>query len=374
LALSDLSSSAVQQAIAEFDAIGRTNFLTNYGFSPARGYFLRQNGKLYDSKAIAGAAHGFLGSGHEPLKAADFSGGERTVARALRALGFEVLGPAERSDEALPFVLGEIYHRQRDIHLRYGGQERGGIATPTDVPFVFLFTGESGAQFGYADGWQDDGVFAYTGEGQRGDMAFKVGNRAIRDHLADGRDLLLFQTHSRKGFYRFLGCFACAGWDVRPAPDVDGRQRQAIVFQLVPVSEVETAPSAAPEIEQASGMSLSDLRRAAYAAVATNVMQGSPKQSLRNYYERSATVKAYILARAAGSCEACRQPAPFKRRDGSPYLEPHHTRRLADGGPDNPGWVGGICPTCHRQIHHGENGARLNEALQTYLSKIEQTS
>jgi 5-methylcytosine-specific restriction enzyme A len=372
LSLSDLSSAAVNQAIAEFDELERNNFLKKYGFGPARGYFLRQHGKLYDSKAIAGAAHGFLGSGYKPLKAEDFSGGEQTVARALRDLGFEVVGPAERSDEALPFTQGEIYHRQRDIHQRYGGQQRGGIATPTNVPFVFLFTGESGAQFGYADGWQDDGVFAYTGEGQRGDMVFERGNRAIRDHLADGRDLLLFQTHSRKGFYRFLGCFACAGWDMRPAPDVNEKQRQAIVFQLVPVSEIETAPGEAPEIEQAIGKSLADLRRAAFAAAAANATQGGPKQSLRNYYERSATVKAYVLARAAGSCEACRQPAPFKRRDGSPYLEPHHTRRLADGGPDNPIWVAGICPTCHRQIHHGEDGAALNGESQKYLAKVEQ--
>jgi len=47
------------------------------------------DGKTYDSKAIVGAAHGFL-PGHEPLTAGDFSGGPATVGRLLSGLGFQV--------------------------------------------------------------------------------------------------------------------------------------------------------------------------------------------------------------------------------------------------------------------------------------------
>lgn len=43
--------------------------------------------------------------------------------------------------------------------------------------------------------------------------------------------------------------------------------------------------------------------------------------------------------------------APFQRKDGTPYLEPHHIQRLADEGPDHPKWVGAVCPSCHREIH-----------------------
>jgi 5-methylcytosine-specific restriction protein A len=57
---------------------------------------------------------------------------------------------------------------------------------------VFLFTGDSGEAFGYRDGWDISGVFRYTGEGQLGDMAFTGGNQAVRDHAAEGKDLLLF--------------------------------------------------------------------------------------------------------------------------------------------------------------------------------------
>jgi hypothetical protein len=58
--LSDLTSSqVVKQALDEFDRIGRDAFLSKYGFGQAREYYLRRDNRLYDSKAIAGAAFGY---------------------------------------------------------------------------------------------------------------------------------------------------------------------------------------------------------------------------------------------------------------------------------------------------------------------------
>jgi hypothetical protein len=48
---------------------------------------------------------------------------------------------------------------------------------------------------------------------------------------------------------------------------------------------------------------------------------------------------------------------------------PH--RRVSDGGPDHPRWVGAICPTCHRNIHHGIDGLAINEKLMARLGEIE---
>jgi 5-methylcytosine-specific restriction protein A len=72
----------VLTAVAEFDELGRDEFLRKYGFGPARSYFLVIAGKRYDSKAIVGAALG--------AAAADFSGGDQTVKRWLEELNFEV--------------------------------------------------------------------------------------------------------------------------------------------------------------------------------------------------------------------------------------------------------------------------------------------
>lgn len=90
LALSDIDQAAVLRAIDEYDRLGRDTFLQHYGFGRSRVYFLQYGGKLYDSKAIIGVAHGFSGGDRSPLTATQFSGGEATVAQALRGLGFDI--------------------------------------------------------------------------------------------------------------------------------------------------------------------------------------------------------------------------------------------------------------------------------------------
>jgi 5-methylcytosine-specific restriction enzyme A len=263
-----------------------------------------------------------------------------------------------------PFELGKIYDRREDIHAQFKGQQQGGISTPSDSLFIFLFTGDTGEQYGYKDDWTKEGVFLYTGEGQTGDMDFIRGNKAIRDHAADGKDLLLFEAVGKRKGVRFKGQFACASWETRTGPDKEGNPRKIIVFHLVPVEETPT------EAIQIASAPIDELRRQAYAA-SRDVAEKSPSEGRRSYYERSAEVRAYVLARAAGVCEACRKPAPFLRSDGSVYLEPHHTRRVSDGGPDDPRWVAGICPNCHKKIHHGRDGERLNRKVQDYVETVE---
>lgn len=84
---------AIHAAMAEYDRVGRTYFLEKYGFGKAREYMLRDpaTGRLYDSKAIVGAAYGYAFPGQGHLTAANFSGGEATVEHLLSALGFEVV-------------------------------------------------------------------------------------------------------------------------------------------------------------------------------------------------------------------------------------------------------------------------------------------
>jgi hypothetical protein len=52
---------------------------------------VRRGNRLYDSKAIVGAAYGHQHRERGPLRAADFSGGEATVQAKLNELGFEVV-------------------------------------------------------------------------------------------------------------------------------------------------------------------------------------------------------------------------------------------------------------------------------------------
>lgn len=127
--------------------------------------------------------------------------------------------------EQIPFEVGKVYDRQQEIHGVFGGQKQGGISTPSGAPLVFLFTGETGTQYGYKDEWTEDGVFLYTGEGQVADMQFVRGNKAVRDHAANGKDLLLFESLGRGGAYRYLGQFDCVSWETRSGLDKLGNTR-----------------------------------------------------------------------------------------------------------------------------------------------------
>jgi len=128
------------------------------------------------------------------------------------------------------FEVGQQY-RRRALHELYGGQEQGGISTPSSHPFIFLFSSPRGAEHGYVDGPKPNGQYLYTGEGQRGDMEFIRGNRSIRDHLSDKKALFLFEQ-TQPGFVRFYGEMAYHSHYEKIGPDTEGRPRKVIVFVL----------------------------------------------------------------------------------------------------------------------------------------------
>ncbi len=262
------------------------------------------------------------------------------------------------------FEVGRTYNRRRDIHSRFRGQQQGGIITPAQHPIVIIITGEEGLAHGYADRYRADGVFEYFGEGQVGDMQFRAGNLAISEHSTQGKGLLLFQK--TEGGLRFEGEMVCEGHHIERALDRTGAERDAIVFELraldAIIASVEEGPSQ-------PGVTLGELRQLALAAAA----QGSQTHSngRRNVYQRSKDVRGYVVARANGNCEGCDDPAPFCRPDGTPYLEPHHLRRLSDGGPDHPAHVIALCPNCHRRVHAGADGDTYNAGLKTRMATIE---
>ena len=93
------------------------------------------------------------------------------------------------------YEIGRVYNRTNDIHARFSGQQQGGIITPANHSLVIIVTGEEGLEHGYADRMRPDGIFEYFGEGQVGPMQMRAGNRAIAEHSAQGKSLLLFRKH-----------------------------------------------------------------------------------------------------------------------------------------------------------------------------------
>ena len=100
MGLPDLSDpGAVRLALEEFIRLGRDRFLKEHGFRRAKVYFLKYEGKLFDSKAVVGVAHGYQFPQKGPLHAVQFSGGDATVKQKLEELGFDVEKAKQRSPD-----------------------------------------------------------------------------------------------------------------------------------------------------------------------------------------------------------------------------------------------------------------------------------
>ncbi|AOI99519.1 HNH endonuclease [Burkholderia sp. LA-2-3-30-S1-D2] len=87
-------------------------------------------------------------------------------------------------------------------------------------------------------------------------------------------------------------------------------------------------------------------------------------------FVRNPQVKAWVLERANGTCEACDQPAPFIGADGFPFLEVHHLRKLADDGSDTVTNAAAVCPNCHRRLHFSEDAHVYRETLYEKVSEL----
>lgn len=268
------------------------------------------------------------------------------------------------------FEVGKIYNRRRDIHGVYKGQQYGGIATPSKHPYVFIFTSESGEEFGYSDGFNPDGTFRYTGEGQEGDMKMAKGNLAIRDHHKNNKEILLFESVS-PGMVRFVGNCNYITHHTEERPDKNGEQRAAFVFHLdvIPAtnSNCVESPKAPYLTKPTRSKSLKQLRD---IALSNSPIQANEKDKLIQVKYRSDAIKIYAKKRANGYCEGCGTKAPFETKSG-PYLEVHHLTRLSDGGSDCPENVIALCPTCHRRAHYAVDSVLFNNELIRKAKAIE---
>lgn len=358
----------IQHALSEFDEKLRhhpnwATWETNRRYSSC----IAVDGKRYPAKAIVALA--------QNVTEASLSGAFETT-RYLRKAGINteplIHPPASLLD--LHFEREAVYDRKTEIHGPFGGSHQSGIAPSSTFPAIFIFTGESGEQHGYADRWENgENTCLYTGEGQIGPMTLTKGNLAIAEHARTGKSLHLFQSVARGKGHRYRGEFVCEDFDTEKQPDQTGALRDAIVFRLTRVEAVPDGDQSL-SLENSETLQPQDSLKAAREA-ALAVTQRAPSTSsqgtARNIYQRSRVVAHYVLMRAAGTCESCEKPAPFNKHDGSPYLEPHHTNRVSDGGLDHPQYVAAICPNCHREIHSGRDGAEKNQALAQKIRSYE---
>ena len=87
-------------------------------------------------------------------------------------------------------------------------------------------------------------------------------------------------------------------------------------------------------------------------------------------YQRDAQVIAYVLQQSKDKCELCKKPGPFAGEDGTPFLEVHHVKPLADEGSDTAKNAVAVCPNCHRSLHHASDAERRREKLYRQVKRL----
>lgn len=92
---------------------------------------------------------------------------------------------------------------------------------------------------------------------------------------------------------------------------------------------------------------------------------GQLRAQTTSTFVRDRYVSDYAKQRAHGICQLCGRPAPFKDRDGKPYLESHHIIWLSNGGEDSIDNTVALCPNCHRKMHILNLEYDVNKLLKT---------
>jgi hypothetical protein len=170
---------------------------------------------------------------------------------------------------------------------------------------VFLFTNPSqGAAYGYNyDGWQADGEFHYTGDGQVGRQnPAQGGNAALLAAADKGRTVRLFRSEGPLTTY--LGVFELLDppYFTAPAPDRNGDLRDVLVFRLSPVGDVlrDESDVAPPPPFEVLALPLEALD-------VDNYEQQRPQESREAVRREAALVRRYAQWLSADGHDTCRQ-------------------------------------------------------------------
>lgn len=207
----------------------------------------------------------------------------------------------------------------------------------------------------YEDRWINN-ILHYTGMGQKGDQDVKwMQNKTLDESCSNGVAVHLFEVFE-KGNYVYQGEVVLSGEPYTESqPDIDGNNRNAVVFPLklkhpedyIPIDEEIIRRKEEKIQKQAQRLPTEELkRRAKYSRKGV----GNRLVSTTTY-ERNPYVALYAKRRANGVCQLCGNKAPFSNKTGDPYLETHHIEWLAKGGDDTIENTVALCPNCHRKMH-----------------------
>lgn len=226
----------------------------------------------------------------------------------------------------------------------------------------------------YDDQWDGD-MFYYTGMGKNGDQSLDYKqNKTLNESKSNGIRIFLFESYV-DGEYIFSGEVKLIDSPFFvDEPGEDGKIRKAIKFPLKRIvkekiiydkSDIEKSEK--EKIKEVRKHSIEDIKEKAKTAENN---KNSIKEVKTIYRERNQYISEFTKERANGVCDLCGKEAPFKDKNGKPYLESHHVITLAENGPDAIYNTVAICPNCHRRIHVLNRKEDMNKLAKVILNYL----
>jgi 5-methylcytosine-specific restriction protein A len=191
--------------------------------------------------------------------------------------------------------------------------------------------------------------------GMEGDQSLEaVQNKTLAESNSNGVDVHLFEVHSPRE-YTYVGRVRLAEEPYsEKQSDKNGRERLVWIFPLKPESGTIPQLSEQRFYENAEKKER-EARRLSDRELQIRATSGREEPGTRTViaqrFERNPWVSEFARRRANGVCQLCHRPAPFKDRDGAPFLEIHHIVWLSRGGDDTIENTVALCPNCHRKMH-----------------------
>lgn len=207
----------------------------------------------------------------------------------------------------------------------------------------------------YDDRWIGD-VLHYTGMGQKGHQSLSFAqNKTLNESGSNGVGVHLFEVFTPQ-VYTYIGEVELSGI-AYSEPQLDALENSRLVW----VFPVRLKAGALPEIPEAVLDELRVLKEKQIRRLSDEQVAEQARRTGRKHvgqrsvhatqHQRSPWVAEHAKRRAKGRCELCEGPAPFKRKDGTAYLETHHIVWLARDGEDTVENTVALCPNCHRRMH-----------------------
>lgn len=138
-------------------------------------------------------------------------------------------------------------------------------------------------------------------------------------------------------------------------PDQSGASVQQTKLALKKALEELQAEQTEQELRKSSkidAMSDDELNKFIESKERSGGLEKSRKSATVTVSYRDPELAAAMKKRANYTCQICGQPT-FEGKDGHNYTECHHVIPRGNNGPDSPGNIVIVCPTCHRKFDSG---------------------